>query len=905
MLTSETKQRISSLRQILVGKVPNPTEQVDQITNALIYKYMDDMDQQAISLGGKAGFFVGKYEKYAWKNLMDTKIGAQDRMNVYTEALESMGTNKNLSPVFRDILKGAFLPYRSPETLNLFLHEIDSFSYSHSEELGNAFEYLLSIMGSQGDAGMFRTPRHIINFIVKVVNPTKDDTVLDPACGTAGFLISAYKHIKGEHDGIDNKTGKKTDKEKTLTPAQVKKIHKNFSGYDISPSMTKLSRANMFLHQFPDPQIYEYDTLSSEERWNDNFDVILANPPFMSPKGGIVPHSRFSIKANRSEVLFVDYILEHLKPKGRAGIIVPEGVVFQSGNAYKQLRKALVEDGLWAVVSLPQGVFNPYAGVKTSILLFDNNVTKQSDEVLFVKIENDGFDLGAQRRSIEQNDLPKALELMNKYKESLNNKDVYLTRRDVTENGILIVSKKEIFENDDYNLSIDRYKKDPLEYLKNIVNIKEKEIQKSLQPVLDSVSSFVKSSAFLQIQDNFKKMVEQYQKILEDGKIKKIMEIQKKIIKEIKERQKWPMVELGDVATLMTGGTPKSTKEEYYGGDVKWLVSGDIHKGEVFDCDGRITNLALRESNTKLLPINSVLIALNGQGKTRGSVAILRVKAACNQSLVSIEPQKEKLLPEFLLYALRNMYQEIRGMTGDNQRSGLNMPIIRSIKIPLPPLEIQKQIVAEIDGYQKVIDGAKQVVENWKPNIKNDPDWKVVKLEKVCKYAGGTQPPKSTFIYESKDDYIRLLQIRDYKNDNNIVYIPKKERHKMCTEQDIMIGRYGPPVFQILKGKAGAYNVALMKCLPDESKITNDWLYYFLLSERVQTKIIALSERVRQAGVRPADLDNLDVALPTLDVQVQVVDKIKEEQKMVDQNKKLIGIFEQKIKQKISEVWGK
>ena len=451
MLTSETKQKINSLRQILVGKVPNPTDQVDQITNALIYKYMDDMDQQAISLGGKAGFFVGKkYEKYAWKNLMDTKIGAQDRMNMYTEALESMGANKNLSSIFQDILKGAFLPYRSPETLNLFLHEIDSFSYSHSEELGNAFEYLLSIMGSQGDAGMFRTPRHIIDFIVKVVNPTKDDTVLDPACGTAGFLISAYKHIKGEHDGLDNKTGKKTEKEKPLTSVEVKKIHKNFSGYDISPNMTKLSRANMFLHQFPDPQIYEYDTLSSEERWDEHFDVILANPPFMSPKGGIVPHSRFSIKANRSEVLFVDYILEHLKPKGRAGIIVPEGVIFQSGNAYKQLRKALVEDGLWAVVSLPQGVFNPYARVKTSILLFDNNVTKQSDEVLFVKIENDGFDLGAQRRPIDQNDLPKALEILSKWRDRQKfDKDETIAHK---------VKKSKIAENDDYNLSGDRYR---------------------------------------------------------------------------------------------------------------------------------------------------------------------------------------------------------------------------------------------------------------------------------------------------------------------------------------------------------------------------------------------------------------------------------------------------------------
>lgn len=194
MLNDTTKRKINSLRQILVGKVPDPKSQVDQITNALIYKYMDDMDRQAEVYGGKASFFAGEYAKYSWRNLMDPKKGGQERMNLYVEALEKMAANKNLSPIFRDILKGAFLPYRSPETLNMFLHEIDGFAYNHSEDLGDAFEYLLSIMGSQGDAGQFRTPRHIIDFMVEVVDPKKNETILDPACGTAGFLISAYKH---------------------------------------------------------------------------------------------------------------------------------------------------------------------------------------------------------------------------------------------------------------------------------------------------------------------------------------------------------------------------------------------------------------------------------------------------------------------------------------------------------------------------------------------------------------------------------------------------------------------------------------------------------------------------------------------------------------------------------------
>ena len=152
---------------------------------------------------------------------------------------------------------------------------------------------------------------------------------------------------------------------------------------------------------------FEYDTLTSDERWNEYADAILANPPFMSPKGGIRPHNRFSLKSKRSEVLFVDYMAEHLTPNGRAGIIVPEGIIFQSQNAHTQLRKMLVEDYLVTVVSLPAGVFNPYSGVKTSILILDKVLAKKTDRIAFFKVENDGFDLGAQRRPIDQNDLPR------------------------------------------------------------------------------------------------------------------------------------------------------------------------------------------------------------------------------------------------------------------------------------------------------------------------------------------------------------------------------------------------------------------------------------------------------------------------------------------------------------------
>ena len=448
MLNSETKRKIDSARNILVGNVTNPISQVDQITNALIYKFMDDMDQENLDVDLKAQFFANDYAKYSWTKLLDKKLSGQERMNLYIQAIDSMSKNPHIPQLFRDIFKGAFLPYNDPRVLTLFLKEINGFSYSHSEELGNAFEYLLSILGSQGDAGQFRTPRHIIDFIAEVVDPKKNETILDPACGTAGFLISTYKYILKAHDGIDNKTGKPTSKEKNLTPDEKTKLMNNVVGYDISPDMVKLSLVNMYLHGFQHPKIHKYNTLSDENRWDEQFDVILANLPFMTPKGGVETHKRFSIQANRAEVLFVDYIMEHLSIKGRAGIIVPEGIIFKNDKAYKQLRKKLLEDGLFAVVSLPAGVFQPYSGVKTSILLFDNQLAKRTGEILFVKVENDGFDLGAQRRNIDKNDLPKVLEILEKWK----------TGKKVEDQKTLWVKKEKIAETGDYNLTGERYR---------------------------------------------------------------------------------------------------------------------------------------------------------------------------------------------------------------------------------------------------------------------------------------------------------------------------------------------------------------------------------------------------------------------------------------------------------------
>ena len=195
MLTSENKKRIDSCRDVLVGKLPLPTDQVELITLSLIYKFMDDLDEDSVRLGGKRSFFINGIAKYRWRALMPQTISAEQRMTLFAEGIEAVSKAAHLPGLFRDIFRNAFLKFRDGRILSLFLNEINGFEYSHSEELGNAFEYLLQCMGTQGENGQFRTPRHIIDFMVECLEPKPTDRILDPACGTGGFLVSSFKHI--------------------------------------------------------------------------------------------------------------------------------------------------------------------------------------------------------------------------------------------------------------------------------------------------------------------------------------------------------------------------------------------------------------------------------------------------------------------------------------------------------------------------------------------------------------------------------------------------------------------------------------------------------------------------------------------------------------------------------------
>jgi type I restriction enzyme M protein len=859
MLNAETKRNIDSARNILVGKVPDPKAQVEQITTALIYKFMDDMDRENEEAGLYAQFFIDDYAKYSWRKLMDNRLSGQERMDLYVEAVANIPKAPNIPQLFRDIFKGAFLPFRDPRTLSLFLKEINEFSYDNSENLGNAFEYLLSILGSQGDAGQFRTPRHIIDFIVEVVNPQKNETILDPACGTAGFLISAYKHIlktnssnfKPEEEKVEDKIvqgetatetviqEKQSYKGDLLSPDDRTKITQNIVGYDISPDMVKLALVNLYLHGFSDPKIFDYDSLSSDKRWDEHFDVILANPPFMTPKGGISPHKRFSIQANRAEVLFVDYIAEHLSINGRAGIIVPEGIVFQSANAYKNLRKNLIENwGLYAVVSLPSGVFQPYSGVKTSILLMDREFAKRSKEILFLKVENDGFDLGAQRRKIEKNDLPKALEVLESWKKQtppnlpLSGEE----QKSPPDKGDLgglahAVAKEKIAENGDYNLTGDRYC-EAVDY----------------------------------------------------------------------SNAKWEMVELGELLEEKTERVKDKNIQV-------WSVSniqGFVNTEEYFEKQVASANT----SNYKI--INSNYFAYNPSRINVGSIAFNQSKSigCVSPMYVVFKIADQKLNADYLFKILKSKEadKEINLKSQGAVRKQLRYKDLTTIKIPLPPLEVQEQIVAEIEQYQKVIDGAKQVVENWKPSFRIDPGWEMVELGEACEINKETLDIVEDLEYQ----YIDISSVEN--GTGKIVFgdrilgktLPSRAKRKVAVG-DVLLSTVRPNLKAFAKIDELPINSVAstgFAVLTPKESLKSGWIYQLLFTDLLQDQMIGQMGKGAYPSINSNDVKNLKIPLPPLEVQEQIVADIEAEQNIVNANKEFMEKMEKKVEAKIGEVWG-
>jgi type I restriction enzyme M protein len=827
----EFKKRIDTLRDILVGAVPSPAGQIEQITYALIYKFMSDIDDSATSLpGGKRTYFTDEYEKYSWHELMTPSLGAHERLTLYREALGSLAKNPGLPDLFQGIFQNAYLTFNDPRVLTLFLKEIDNFKHSSSDDIGDAYEYLLQITGAQGDVGQFRTPRHIIKFIVEAVNPTKNDSVLDPAVGTAGFLIAAYNHVKHHHDGVNDISGLPDEKEQQLTSDEREKLYKNYHGFDIDPTMVRTAKVNMYLHGFKTPDIKNHDSLTSVDYWNERYDVILANPPFMSPKGGIKPHDKFGIVANRSEVLFIDYIASHLKPNGRAGIVVPEGIIFQSGKAYKELRKNLVDNYLYAVISLPTGVFQPYSGVKTSVLLLDKELAKHRDKILFVKIENDGYSLGTQRRETTGSQFPEALTLIKKY----------ISDEEIVSEFAHTIAKDRIGESDDYNLSGDRYK--------------------STAPNLNREWPLVRiDEVFLEVKNG-------------------------KNVTQIDKKGKYRVSRIQTIATGKVNlEATKWTNDEVKNSD--FLQNGDILFSHINSYDHLAKTALFTEQETVV----------------HGS------------NLLRMRTDTTKALPLYLSFILKSDHfkndAKRFAQKAVNQAS-INSSTVKNLEIPLPPIDVQHKIASELDNYQKIIDAAHTIVKSYKPTIKINSDWGRVKISDLFNKVTDSWTPTSknaseyNFYIGLENIESRTGRIKISSNQNQVVPTSNKIWFK---NGDILYGKLRPNLNKVAYANLGD-SICSTDILVLRPKITNTFtakVYTYLMrEEEFNQRVMAGISGSQLPRVKPSYFLDLTVPnIPKAD-QKKLLEHLEEEHSLINANKKLIALYEQKIKLKIAEVWG-
>jgi type I restriction enzyme M protein len=462
-LMSQVKNDVDRLwTEFWTGGITNPLTVIEQISFLMFARMLDVMETTAERKAERTkkpflGRFSGKDDPRRWKNFKQKE--ASEMLRVVRDEVFPHFRKLNGGTTFSEYMQDAQLMIQKPSLLVSAVTMIDKLPITEGDAKGDLYEHLLGKLTTAGINGQFRTPRHIIRFMVELLEPQPTETIGDPACGTAGFLVAVMQYLLKAHTSVKGQL-KDDDGEIIYTGDLLERYRDHiqsamFHGFDFDVTMLRIASMNLMLHGVDNPDIHYQDTLSNSfpERFpqqaNGGFDVVLANPPFKGSldEGDVHPTLTQAVKTKKTELLFVALILRMLKPGGRSATIVPDGVLFGSSNAHTALRTLLVRDNqLEAVISLPSGAFKPYAGVSTAILVFTKG--GKSDQVFFYDVEADGYSLDDKRDPVSTNDLPDALTRWRK--------------RSVTgdidrASKCFMVPATEI-ERKDFDLSINRYR---------------------------------------------------------------------------------------------------------------------------------------------------------------------------------------------------------------------------------------------------------------------------------------------------------------------------------------------------------------------------------------------------------------------------------------------------------------
>ncbi|MED0757895.1 class I SAM-dependent DNA methyltransferase [Aneurinibacillus thermoaerophilus] len=446
MITGELKNKVDKIWETFwTGGITNPLTVIEQFTYLLFIKGLDEVEVKNEQEAGLLGIdfepiFPEDKQHLRWskfKNLEATQMYEIVSKEVFS-FIKNLHGNKDSA--YAKYMNDAIFMIPTPQMLSKIVDGIDNIPMKDRDTQGDLYEYLLSKIATAGTNGQFRTPRHIIKMIVELVKPTPEDIIVDPAAGSAGFLVAAGEYLR--------------DKRSDLFLVQSLKEHFNnhmFHGFDMDRTMLRIGAMNMMLHGIENPNIEYRDSLSEQNKDKDKYTLVLANPPF---KGSLdydaVSSDLLKIsKTKKTELLFLALFLRILKTGGRCACIVPDGVLFGSSKAHKDIRKEIVENHkLEAIISMPSGVFKPYAGVSTAIMIFTKTGAGGTDQVWFYDMKADGYSLDDKRNPIEKNDIPDIIE-------RFNNLEAEKERKRTEQSFFVLID--EIRENK-YDLSINRYK---------------------------------------------------------------------------------------------------------------------------------------------------------------------------------------------------------------------------------------------------------------------------------------------------------------------------------------------------------------------------------------------------------------------------------------------------------------
>lgn len=424
--SSGTKQRIDQSIDILyAGGVNNPMDAIEQISYLLFLKILTEKEKGRSAISKKyTSPFSESFKNCSWDYLIP--LTGNELIKGVRNAIERIHELPDMSQTGKMLFNKATLKIMNPPTLKAVMGVIDGLSnelIAESDVKGDAYEYLLKKLSASGTNGQFRTPRHIIDFIVKLVDPKAGDTICDPACGTGGFLISALSHILESNTSDDSRQMEIPAFGDLLNPKEWDFLdEKAFTGLDNDQNMVKIAALNLYLHKLPKAKIAYHNTVTTPfggEYAKQKFSVILANPPFAGKvqQDSIQEDLCSGFKTRATELLFLKWIVDHLEDGGRAGVIVPNGVLFGSTKTHISLRQTLLEKcDLQGVISLPSGVFKPYSGVATSVLVFEKG--KPTQNVQFYEMTADGYSLDDKRNVVSENDIPSILETWKSAKET-------------------------------------------------------------------------------------------------------------------------------------------------------------------------------------------------------------------------------------------------------------------------------------------------------------------------------------------------------------------------------------------------------------------------------------------------------------------------------------------------------